>query len=713
MGCVVSKSRRVAISSSIGDDNSILFKELPVVLNAEQIYGISTVEDINEEKEIVTNVTCKENLLAVRVLLDDQIGCQYFNEYLDTINSSCIYYLWYNIEEYKLYKNNQLMYVKACHIYDQFFENTELLTSKMLKESEYKYISSICAVNIHRNATNDIESNKYDPKLFDIISDRCLSLLCDYYIGFVLSPYYSYMNEKINSKYNRVKTNDFEYLSVLGRGGYGLVVHCVKKSTGVHYAMKIQPKNSLRKMYDSEPWRVCAEKNTFACCKHPYIVELSYAFHTPKLAMMVMTLGTCGSLGDYLTKYGVLTNELVCFYAAELVSVLLYLHDRGLIYRDLKPTNILLQSDGHIQLVDFGSVADVHGHIDRICNDKDPISPFISKDTRDELLSEHSAFSQSCDDNYESWGEADRVDSIVGTACYMAPEMFSLCINNVRSYSNRYSYGTSYSYQIDWWSLGATMYRLLTAKHIISKDLASMFLKTPTQELYVMIVAELKSVDYTILQSHAPLMSILNGFLQIDPEKRLGNGVSGATDIMNHCYFNGVNWNDVQQKSCIPPYYPIKTVNVPVPDRLTSPDGSQRSSSSSLSTSRKLLSMVTPILKSKKHDLESLIVSAGRKQWLESDINIDTTSNYNANTNNNIGNTNIDFVLGLGDSDKMQSKSNCYVSEFEEYFKKWNYISNEVLEQECFIQNSNIHGINGDTNTHSRSLTRSFTKQSY
>ena len=129
MGCVVSKSRRVAISSSIGD----------VVLNAEQIYGISTVEDINEEKEIVTNVTCKENLLAVRVLLDDQIGCQYFNEYLDTINSSCIYYLWCNIEEYKLYNNNQSMHVKACHIYVQFFENsqnTDIETSKVILESE-------------------------------------------------------------------------------------------------------------------------------------------------------------------------------------------------------------------------------------------------------------------------------------------------------------------------------------------------------------------------------------------------------------------------------------------------------------------------------------------------------------------------------------------------------------------------------------------------
>ena len=264
------------------------------------------------------------------------------------------------------------------------------------------------------------------------------------------------------------------------------------------------------------------------------------------------------------------------------------------------------------------------------------------------------------------------------------------------------------------------MYRLLTAKHIISKDLASMFLKTPTQELYVMIVAELKSVDYTILQSHAPLMSIVNGFLQIDPEKRLGNGVSGATDIMNHCYFNGVNWNDVQQKSCIPPYYPIKTVNVPVTDRLTSPDGSQRSSSSSLSTSRKLLSIVTPILKYKSnrtYDFKSLIISAGYKQWFEDD-NAD-----NGNNGNNGGSAGVAHVHGGADGQFQQSRS--FETDFDEHFKKWNYISKQVLEQECYIQNSTIHGNSNsigmshsnDGNsisqsiTQSRSCTTAFSKQ--
>ena len=98
-------------------------------------------------------------------------------------------------------------------------------------------------------------------------------------------------------------------------------------------------------------------------CRHAYLTQLAYAFQTPTLAVMVMTLCECGDLNRSLSlcPEGRMSLERVQFYTAEIISALCYLHDNELIYRDLKPANVLLNGDGHIMLADFGSLADVEG----------------------------------------------------------------------------------------------------------------------------------------------------------------------------------------------------------------------------------------------------------------------------------------------------------------------------------------------------------------
>jgi serine/threonine protein kinase len=144
------------------------------------------------------------------------------------------------------------------------------------------------------------------------------------------------------------------------RVGFGLVVHVRKKSTNKHYALKLQTKERVFELNYEHPWRADYEKQAFASCHHPFIIELFYAFQTKSLIMLVMSLGSGVDLAKVLKQARVLPYVRVRFYSAEIASALMYLHKKGMLYRDLKPGNVLLNEDGHITLVDLGAVADVH-----------------------------------------------------------------------------------------------------------------------------------------------------------------------------------------------------------------------------------------------------------------------------------------------------------------------------------------------------------------
>lgn len=163
--------------------------------------------------------------------------------------------------------------------------------------------------------------------------------------------------EMVNCQHHeRVSTNDFELLKVLGMGAYGKVFQVRKvtdKNLGTIFAMKVLKKAKIvRSIKDTDHTK--AERNILESVKHPFIVDLMYAFQTRGKLYLILEYLSGGELFMYLQREGLLLENAVIFYTAEIILAIEHLHKLGIIYRDLKPENIMLDQHGHVKLTDFG-----------------------------------------------------------------------------------------------------------------------------------------------------------------------------------------------------------------------------------------------------------------------------------------------------------------------------------------------------------------------
>ena len=195
--------------------------------------------------------------------------------------------------------------------------------------------------------------------------------------------------------------NDFEILSLIGKGAYGKIFLVRMKETQELFAMKVIPKKQV--IEEDSVEQTLAEKNILSRVRMPFLVNLYYSFQTPSNLHYVIDYCSGGSLYSYMQKEKVLTEEQAKFYAAQMVLALEHLHGQNIIYRDVKPENISICSDGYIRLTDFG----------------------LSK----ENIAEDSTTSTFC-----------------GTPEYLAPELIQ---------------SLPYTNNIDWWGLGVLIYEMI------------------------------------------------------------------------------------------------------------------------------------------------------------------------------------------------------------------------------------------------------------
>jgi len=313
--------------------------------------------------------------LELRATLEEPLAQHILGNFAKEKKNSDIFMCWIDIQEYKSIPTDDYRRSKALHIFHKYIKEDAVLQIGGIKREEVEYYKA------------QIELSKKNPPLlksdfYDRIQLSCFNVMYhNVFLPFKNTPQYPELKRQLKEKYNNVVIDDFDFVRKLGEGGFGCVVHCIKVSTGKHYAMKIQTKKGLLECFSDDPWRCDGEKQAFAACQHPFIVPLDYAFQTDTLAIMVLGLATAGDLQKALqdAPEEKLSEERVQFYAAELVLALAHLHQMGLMYRDLKPNNVLLNEDGHVQLVDLGGVVDDDGKLIGSQHETSQILPLFTR----------------------------------------------------------------------------------------------------------------------------------------------------------------------------------------------------------------------------------------------------------------------------------------------------------------------------------------------
>lgn len=209
---------------------------------------------------------------------------------------------------------------------------------------------------------------------------------------------------EIANKPRKMTTQDFEPVRCLGKGTYGTVLLVKQRGTGRLFAQKQFKKASLvvhKKLVEqTKTERQILESVN----RHPFVVKLFYAFQDKDKLYLILEYGQGGELFTHLSTERMFSQDTAAFYMAEMVLALTHLHNNlGVVYRDLKPENCLLDAEGHLLLTDFG-------------------------------LSKVAADDEAC-------------KSMLGTTEYMSPEVVQ---------------GQKYGKAVDWWSFGAMGYDLMT-----------------------------------------------------------------------------------------------------------------------------------------------------------------------------------------------------------------------------------------------------------
>jgi len=146
--------------------------------------------------------------------------------------------------------------------------------------------------------------------------------------------------------------NSFVPIMVLGKGSFGEVYLVQKHNNNKFFAMKMLQKDKL--MGQNLVKYARTERNVLSYTKHPFIVGLNYAFQTKEKLFLLLDYCPGGDLGRVLAKEKRFTEDRARIYMAEILLALEDLHRRDIIFRDLKPDNVVLDSEGHALLTDFG-----------------------------------------------------------------------------------------------------------------------------------------------------------------------------------------------------------------------------------------------------------------------------------------------------------------------------------------------------------------------
>jgi serine/threonine protein kinase len=318
------------------------------------------------------------------------------------------------------------------------------------------------------------------------------------------------------------KYEDLQMLCTIGTGTFGRVKLVQHRVTQEVYALKCMKKEDIVQYHQQK--NILNEKNIlFLCSDSPFISQLYATYNRPNAIYMLMEYIQGGELLTHLYDrddtiphgdHGGFTLPCIQFYAANLVEIFLFFERKNILYRDLKPENILLDRHGWLKIVDFGFAKQLQHR-----------GPAAESDGSME--------------NGETTGQngtgsgGGKTYTLCGTQNYLSPEMIL---------------SIGYDRAVDYWALGCLLYELLLAIPPFEAE----FIVETYQKITAYKPGTLPFPDGV----DPTFMSLINSLLIPDPSCRLGNLSNGVKDIRDHLFFQGIDWNAIAVRSCVPPYVP-------------------------------------------------------------------------------------------------------------------------------------------------------------
>uniref|UniRef100_A0A0K8UV67 Serine/threonine-protein kinase greatwall n=1 Tax=Bactrocera latifrons TaxID=174628 RepID=A0A0K8UV67_BACLA len=178
---------------------------------------------------------------------------------------------------------------------------------------------------------------------------------------------------------------DFVIIKPISRGAFGKVFLGYKNNDPNRlYAIKVMRKSEM--INKNMVSQVITERNALALSRSPFCVSLFYSLQSVSYVYLVMDYMVGGDLKSLLTMYGYFDEAVARFYVAEVALALQYLHEHGIVHRDIKPDNMLLSATGHVKLTDFG-LSKIDNRRDLEISDLINISPTLNTRTPGQLLS--------------------------------------------------------------------------------------------------------------------------------------------------------------------------------------------------------------------------------------------------------------------------------------------------------------------------------------
>jgi len=380
----------------------------------------------------------------------------------------------------------------------------ELKNNHKLKQQQQQQQKQTSPTLISKKNTLDKNTKKFSNQTIALINEtklkQSLSSTTTTSSGISSSTTDVQINNKPNNNNNsnnkQIGLDQFDLIKVIGRGSYAKVFLVEYKRTRKCYAMKVIKKSIVDDDEDID-W-VQTEKHVFEqATNHPFLVGLHSCFQTESRLFFVIEYLCGGDLMYHMQKKRRLPEDHARFYSAEISVALGFLHSKGIIYRDLKLDNVLLDIEGHVKLTDYG-----------MCK--------------------------------EGLSKTEKTSTFCGTPNYIAPEMLR---------------GEDYDFSVDWWALGVLLYEMMAGRspfEPLNESQADNPDLNTEDHLFQVILEKPIRIPRSL---SVRASSVLKGFLQKSPGDRLASH-DGLNEIKQHLFFRPIDWNLLEQRLIQPPYKP-------------------------------------------------------------------------------------------------------------------------------------------------------------